>query len=104
VINAVFPRDSCWDETHCRGGVHSRPDERSLDDRRLDVVRRGEEKRSQAARLDRHAFPGVASAGRRVGQHSAGRVRISEHLGAVRMKIVSHYRRTAGWVYDQCRF
>ena len=35
---------------------------------------------------------------------SAGRVRISEHLGAVRMKIVSHYRRTAGWVYDHCRF
>jgi hypothetical protein len=35
---------------------------------------------------------------------SAGRVRISEHLGAVRMKIVSHYRRTAGWVYGQCRF
>ena len=25
-------------------------------------------------------------------------------LGAVPMKIVSHYRRTAGWVYDQCRF
>jgi len=67
VINAVFPRDSCWDETHCRGGVHSRPDERSLDDRRLDVVRRGE-KRNQAARLDRRAFPGVASAGRRVGR------------------------------------
>jgi hypothetical protein len=35
---------------------------------------------------------------------SAGRVRISEHEGAVRMKIVSHYRRTTGWVYDQCRF
>lgn len=25
-------------------------------------------------------------------------------LGAVRMKIVSHCRRTAEWVYDQCRF
>ncbi len=24
-------------------------------------------------------------------------------LGAVRMKIVSHCRRTAGWVYDLCR-
>jgi hypothetical protein len=23
---------------------------------------------------------------------------------AVRMKIVSHYRRTAGWMYDHCRF
>jgi hypothetical protein len=38
------------------------------------------------------------------GAISAVLVRISEHLGAVRMKIVSHYRRTAGWVYDQCRF
>jgi hypothetical protein len=25
-------------------------------------------------------------------------------LGGVRMKIVSHCRRTTGWVYDQCRF
>jgi hypothetical protein len=25
-------------------------------------------------------------------------------LGAVRMKIVSHWRLTAGWLYDQCRF
>jgi hypothetical protein len=35
---------------------------------------------------------------------SAMRVRISEPLAAVGMEIVSHYRRTAGWVYDQFRF
>ena len=35
---------------------------------------------------------------------SAVLVRISEREGAVRMKIVSHYRRTAGWVYDHRRF
>jgi hypothetical protein len=64
-------RDLDRNDPLARVEEHSHVHERFRDDRRLDVVRRGEEKRSQAARLDRHAFPGVASAGRRVGQHSA---------------------------------
>ena len=41
---------------------------------------------------------------RNIGQFRHGAGSDIEALRPVRLKIVSDYRRTAGWVYDQCRF